>query len=80
MIAFANKNHNLTVVLGSMVYELPARSADQAQRLAQRATDDSDYRDMLILACKAQPKVASRSELEARDDARLMVWNGPYAL
>lgn len=79
MIAFANKNHHLTVVLGSMVYELPMKSADQAQRLAQRAADDSDYRDMLTLACRAQPKVASRHELESRDDARLMIWTGPYA-
>lgn len=78
MIAFCNTNHHLSVVIGSIVYELPMKSADQAQRLAQRSTDDDDFRNMLVLACKAQPRIASRHELEARDDPRMTVWNGPY--
>lgn len=80
MRLFANQNHHLTVMLGGLVYELPMKSADQAQRLAQRASVDRDISDLLVLACRAAPKIASRSELESRDDPRLMVWNGPHAL
>jgi hypothetical protein len=79
MIAFANKNQQLSVVIGSLVYELPMKSGDQAQRLAKRAADDADFQDMLKLACKAQPRVASRAELEAGNDCRMRVWTGPYA-
>jgi hypothetical protein len=79
MIAFANKNQNLTIVLGSLVYEFPTKSADQAHLIAARSADDPLVRDLLQMACRATPKVANRHELEARDDDRMRVYTGPYA-
>jgi hypothetical protein len=79
MIAFANKNQNLTIVLGSLVYEFPTKSADQAHLIAARSADDPLVRDLLQMACRATPKVANRHELEARDDDRMRLDTGPYA-
>jgi hypothetical protein len=78
VIAFANKNHNLSVVLGSVVYELQTKSADQAQVIAARASEDALFQDLLRMACRATPRVASRAELDARNDDRMRIWTGPY--
>lgn len=75
MIAFANKNSNLTVVLGKVVYELPTKSADQAASIAARSYDDDVVIALINLACKASPRIGELTELAARDDPRLRVRN-----
>lgn len=71
MLVFCNAQRNLTVVIGSVVYELPMPSADKARRFAVKAAGDDDFMDVLRLACTVTPRVGSRTELENRDDPRM---------
>lgn len=80
MKAFANKRHNLTVVIGSVVYEFSGKSAEFNQAVAERASRDKLFADVLTMACKGTCSVGNRNELEAKDDPRMYFYNEPYAL
>lgn len=76
MIAFANKNENLTVIKGSVVYELPMKSAEKAEMFAKKINDDDLFSEAISIACTSTPRVGNRTELESKDSPAMRVWAG----
>lgn len=77
MKVFCNQSENLSVVIGSIVYEFPLKSVDNSQRLAQKASVDTDFMDMLRMVCTLKSRMYDRSEMERQDSPNMKIFEKP---